>query len=339
MAAGAGRAVRASLRLALPLLLFMVLVNALVTHRGDTILVRGWEMPVLGNTDVTLESLAAGAAIGLRVVAVVLAFAVYSACVDPDRVLRALRPIARRSAMTAGLVTRMVPLAAADGARLREAAALRGPAAEPVGRAAMARRLVEGSLDRAVDVAATLELRGHSLSVRPRVRRERSRDEGPLYAAAARGRLVGGRRPRRGSGRPSRPTPGSRWEPGRSPSPSAPLWSRWLPSRSPGGGGARVADAGSPCERVDLPLPGRVRAMRCGRSIWSVEPGEFVVLAGRSGSGKSTLLRAGCGLVPHFHGGQVEGELQVAGMDVRSHGPRSLPRSSGLWPRSLRRRW
>ena len=67
-------------------------------------------------------------AIGLRVVAVVLAFAVYSACVDPDRVLRALRPVARRSALTAGLVTRLVPVAAADGARLREAAALRGPA-------------------------------------------------------------------------------------------------------------------------------------------------------------------------------------------------------------------
>jgi energy-coupling factor transport system permease protein len=184
VAAGAGRAVRASLRLALPLLLFMVLVNALVTHRGDTVLIRGWDMPVLGNTDVTLESLAAGAAIGLRVVAVVLAFAVYSACVDPDRVLRALRPVARRSAMTAGLVTRMVPLAAADGARLREAVALRGPGAKPVGRAAMARRLVEGSLDRAVDVAATLELRGHSLSARPQVQRARSRDDGPLFAAA-----------------------------------------------------------------------------------------------------------------------------------------------------------
>jgi energy-coupling factor transport system permease protein len=185
VAAGAGRAVRASLRLALPLLLFMVLVNALVSHRGETVLVRGWEMPVLGNTDVTLESLAAGGAIGLRVVAVVLVFAVYSACVDPDRVLRVLRPIARRSAMTAGLVTRMVPLAAADGARLREAAALRGPGAEPVGRAAMARRLVEGSLDRAVDVAATLELRGHSLGVRSQRRRERSLDAAPLYATGA----------------------------------------------------------------------------------------------------------------------------------------------------------
>jgi energy-coupling factor transport system permease protein len=184
-AAGAGRAVRASLRLALPLLLFMMLVNVLVSHRGETVLVRGWEMPVLGNTDVTLESLAAGATIGLRVVVVVLVFAVYSACVDPDRVLRAIRPLARRSAMTAGLVTRMVPLAASDGARLREAAALRGPGAEPVGRAALARRLVEGSLDRAVDVAATLELRGHSLGIRPRGRRQPSRDDVPLIATGA----------------------------------------------------------------------------------------------------------------------------------------------------------
>ena len=185
IAAGAGRAVRASLRLAVSLLIFMVLINVLVTHRGETILIRGWDMPVIGNTDVTLESLAAGAAIGLRVVAVVLAFAVYSACVDPDRVLRALRPLARRSAMTAGLVTRMVPLAAADGARMREAMALRGPGAEPVGRPAMARRLVEGSLDRAVDVAATLELRGHSLGIRPQRRRERSRDDLPLYLTGA----------------------------------------------------------------------------------------------------------------------------------------------------------
>lgn len=185
VAAGAGRAVGASLRLALPLLIFMVLVNALVSHRGDTVLVRGWELPVLGNTDITVESLAAGGVIGLRVVAVVLVFAVYSACVDPDRILRALRPVARRSALTAGLVTRMVPLAAADGARLKEAASLRGPAAEPVGRAALARRLVEGSLDRAVDVAATLELRGHSLGIRSRSRREPSREDALLIATGA----------------------------------------------------------------------------------------------------------------------------------------------------------
>ena len=185
IAAGAGRAIRASLRLALPLMLLMIAVNALVSHRGDTILVRGWEVPVIGRLDVTLESLAEGAKIGLLVVVVILAFAVYSACVDPDRVLHSLRPIARRSALTAALVARMVPLAAADFARLREASALRGPASEPVGRAALMRRLVEGSLDRSVDVAATLELRGHSLPGRSRPAKRRSRDDAPLLAAAA----------------------------------------------------------------------------------------------------------------------------------------------------------
>jgi energy-coupling factor transport system ATP-binding protein len=62
----------------------------------------------------------------------------------------------------------------------------------------------------------------------------------------------------------------------------------------------------------------------------TIEPGEFVVLAGRSGSGKSTLLRAACGLVPHFHGGEVDGELEVAGLDVRSHGPAELAEVVGL---------
>jgi energy-coupling factor transport system ATP-binding protein len=60
-----------------------------------------------------------------------------------------------------------------------------------------------------------------------------------------------------------------------------------------------------------------------------LEPGSFTVLAGESGSGKSTLLRAGCGIVPHFHGGEASGELTVAGMSVREHGPSELARVCG----------
>ena len=55
-----------------------------------------------------------------------------------------------------------------------------------------------------------------------------------------------------------------------------------------------------------------------------VGAGEFVLLAGRSGSGKTSLLRAGCGLVPHFHGGLIEGEVRVAGRDTREFGPGQL---------------
>jgi energy-coupling factor transport system ATP-binding protein len=55
-----------------------------------------------------------------------------------------------------------------------------------------------------------------------------------------------------------------------------------------------------------------------------VGPGEFVLLAGRSACGKSTLLRAACGLVPHFHGGEIEGRVEAAGIDSIATGPGEL---------------
>ena len=81
----------------------------------------------------------------------------------------------------------MVPLAAADAARLGEAAGLRGPAAQPLGRATIARRLIAGSLDRSVDIAATLELRGYGLGTRQRMPRHRGE---PGEAALAASGLV-----------------------------------------------------------------------------------------------------------------------------------------------------
>jgi energy-coupling factor transport system permease protein len=199
--AGAGSAVRVALRMGLTLALLIVVVNALVVDRGETVLLRLGELPLLGRVDVTAEALAEGAILGLRAGVAMIAFAVYSACVDPDRVLRAVRPFAGRSALTAALISRLVPVAVADAARLRDAGQLRGPAAAPVGRTALLRRLMAGSLDRAVDVAATLELRGYSLTAtdaarggvlgwldrvtHKRVRSSRSRYDGRFYCVGA----------------------------------------------------------------------------------------------------------------------------------------------------------
>jgi len=60
-----------------------------------------------------------------------------------------------------------------------------------------------------------------------------------------------------------------------------------------------------------------------------VAPGEFVLLAGRSASGKSTLLKAACGLVPHFHGGEIEGEVRVGEIDALETGPGELAAAVG----------
>jgi energy-coupling factor transport system ATP-binding protein len=60
-----------------------------------------------------------------------------------------------------------------------------------------------------------------------------------------------------------------------------------------------------------------------------VAPGEFVLLAGRSACGKSTLLKAACGLIPHFHGGEIEGAVSVADRDAIASGPGELAAAVG----------
>lgn len=76
-------------------------------------------------------------------------------------------------------------------------------------------------------------------------------------------------------------------------------------------------------EQLTYTYPGAAQPALDDVSL-TVCDGQFVLLAGRSGGGKSTLLRAANGLVPHFHGGEISGELRVAGLDVRMHGPGRL---------------
>lgn len=173
VAAGARRALGLTMRWGVALAVFVVAVNAFASQRGVTILVRGPEVPVLGTVDVSAEALAEGGVLAARILIAIAAFAILTAAVDPDRILRMIRPVARRSALTATLISRMVPLAVADRARLTEGASLRGPGAAPVGRRLVAERLVAGSLERATDAAATLELRGYGASA-PRTRAARS---------------------------------------------------------------------------------------------------------------------------------------------------------------------
>jgi energy-coupling factor transport system permease protein len=169
MAAGAGAGVGRELRRAavvgVPLALLIVVVNALVSQEGLTLLVRGGSF--LGRRwDVTLEATVYGGIAGLRVLLLVLAFALFSAAVDPDELLRVLRRVSYRSALTASLCTRLVPVLAGDAARLGEAARCRP---RPPGRVAVARATLAGALERAVELAAALEVRGYAGASRPRL--------------------------------------------------------------------------------------------------------------------------------------------------------------------------
>jgi len=86
--------------------------------------------------------------------------------------------------------------------------------------------------------------------------------------------------------------------------------------------GARTAPALA-IEGVTYRYPGAPAPALCDVTL-RLEPGELVLLAGRSACGKSTLLRASSGLVPHFHGGEIEGGIAVAGVDALASGPGEL---------------
>ena len=61
-----------------------------------------------------------------------------------------------------------------------------------------------------------------------------------------------------------------------------------------------------------------------------VAEGELCVVVGPTGSGKTTLLRAVNGLVPHFTGGRLSGEVLVDGRSTREFPPRELADVVGM---------
>jgi energy-coupling factor transport system permease protein len=179
--AGVTAQVRRAVLVGLPIAIVIAFVNPLVSQNGQTVIVRLGQ--VFGHEfDITLEATLFGLVAGLRVLVLIAAFGLFNAVVDPDELLRAVRRFSYRSALTASLATRLVPVLVRDATRMNEAARCR---AKPAPRTAVARAALASSLDRAVDVAAALELRGYGSAVRPaRRRRPWSRHDVRVAAAA-----------------------------------------------------------------------------------------------------------------------------------------------------------
>ena len=188
VASGAGVAgdVARSLRLSVPLALVLVVINVLVVRRGLTVFARLGDVPPFGQVDLTVEALVAGAMVALHVVAVMAWAGLFACCVNPDGLLHAFRRLSFRSALSATLATRLVPVLARDAERFAEAQRCRPVQASATRtRAAVVRAVATGAMDRALDVAATLEVRGYAIAGRPaRQRAPRTRHDLALLVAA-----------------------------------------------------------------------------------------------------------------------------------------------------------
>jgi len=185
--AGVGGALVRSMRTGAIVWLPIVLVNVLVSREGLTVFARLGNLGPFGQGNLTVEAVVFGTVIALKVMLLILITTLASLTVDPDEMLRILRRLSFRSALTASLATRMIPVLAADAQRLAEAQRTR-PQGSPRGarsRVALLRAVVGGSLDRAMDVAATLEIRGFATARRaPRIPRPWSRHDIAFLASA-----------------------------------------------------------------------------------------------------------------------------------------------------------
>jgi energy-coupling factor transport system permease protein len=180
--AGVGAQLARSLRLVAIVAVPIVLVNVLVSRDGLTVFARVGDLGPFGQGDLTVEAAVYGAWIALKVALVMLVTTLASLTIDPDELMRVFRGLSFRSALTASLGLRMIPLLGADAARLAEAQRTRPDARTGArGRALLVGAVVAGSLDRAMDVAATLEVRGFAAG--PKVTRGVRRRRGSLRGA------------------------------------------------------------------------------------------------------------------------------------------------------------
>jgi energy-coupling factor transport system permease protein len=178
--AGVGAPLARSIRRGAIVWLPIVAVNVLVSREGLTVFARLGDLGPFGQGNLTLEALVYGAVIALKLMLLILITTLASLAVDPDQVLRILRRLSFRSALTTSIALRMIPVLGADAQRLAEAQRARPGGAKGGARArvALISAIVGGSLDRAMDVAATLEVRGFATARRaPRIRRPLSRHD------------------------------------------------------------------------------------------------------------------------------------------------------------------
>jgi len=165
-----------SMRFAAYLALAIVVINVLVSHHGSHILYQApINLPVVGTPVITLEAIAFGFGMALRLLVLISAFSIINLTVHPDDMMLAMTKInlPYKSVMVTSLSSRFIPTLMEDIERIRDVQRARGLELD---KGALAQRvkhysaviipLLSNSLDRAVQVAEAMESRAFGNGIR-----------------------------------------------------------------------------------------------------------------------------------------------------------------------------
>jgi len=157
------------LKLSLWLGASIIIINALVSYHGNHVLVVApFTLPVLGRPMITLEAIAFGAVMAVKLLVIISAFAFINLTVHPDDIMSFLLKIKLpyKSVLVTSLSTRFIPCLIEDVQRINDAYRTRGVLLDTgnwfrwlKNRAGIIIPLLSNSLDRAVQVAEAMEAR------------------------------------------------------------------------------------------------------------------------------------------------------------------------------------
>lgn len=165
------------LKIAAIMAIMVMIINPLIAERGENLIWRFSRVPIFGEVWISLESLIYALAMTERLMIVLLISGLAALTIDPDRILVFLSRVSSRSSMTAALAVRLYPTTVMDAIEMKEVQELRGITGK--GKSAklkiyndMFQSLLASSLDRAADIAESMESRGYGASKRTLWRKE-----------------------------------------------------------------------------------------------------------------------------------------------------------------------
>lgn len=167
--AGVWREWTSVLKLSLWLGVSIIVINTLVSYHGTHVLVAApFTLPVIGRPVITMEAIAFGSMMALKLLVIISAFTFINLTVHPDDIMSVLLKMRfpYKSVLVTSMSTRFIPCLVEDVQRISDAYRTRGVLLDTGNRVKRLKKragiiipLLSNSLDRAVQVAEAMEAR------------------------------------------------------------------------------------------------------------------------------------------------------------------------------------